>query len=184
MSFLKRLFGGGPSKIIPGLLFAVPFESLRREDLQGLHNVLDTVFSLTAQKGIAHFIELTFDGLQDDPRPVDQIPEVISWSQAAQQASPELLQSLTPGALSRHLMCVIPDFAQRLPGGKVALNLGSPLLRELIPPSSRAAADRLRNLGMSDPDIVSKFETVVAQNFQAAILGQNQFGKDYGVATA
>jgi hypothetical protein len=184
MSLFKRLFGGSPSKIIPGLLFAVSFDSLRRKDLQGLRKVLDTVFSLTAQKGIAHFIELTFDGLQDDQRPIDQIPEVVAWSQAAQQACPELLQALTPGALSRHLMCIIPDLAERLPGGKVALNLGSPLLRELIPPSSQAAANRLRDLGMSDPDIVSKFEAVVAQNFQAALLGQNQFGKDYGVATA
>jgi hypothetical protein len=182
MSLFKSLFGSSPKRIIPGILFAVSTDSLNRKDLQSIRKVLDTVFSLTAKKGSAHFIEMTFDGLQNDQRPIDQIPEVIAWSQFAQYACPELLHALTPGAIGRHLMCVIPDLAERLPGGKVALNLSSPVLRELTPQSGQAWANRLRSLGMSDPDIISMFETVVAQNLHAALLGRNQFGKDYGVA--
>jgi hypothetical protein len=122
---------------------------------------------------------VTFDGFDDDPRPIDEIPEVVAWARLVQEQYPEWLQWLTPGAMLRHLMCIVPGFAEHLPNGEVALNFGAPGFQALLPVGADAAASRLRRLGVTEANILEVFLPTIAQNRQAALLGQNQHGKHY-----
>lgn len=128
-------------------------------------------------------MEVTFDGFDHDSRPIDEIPEVVAWTHLVQERYPEWLQWLTPGAMLRHLMCMVPGFAERLPNGQVALNFGAPDLQALLPVGAGAAADRLRRLGVNEAMIREVFLAAIAQNRQSALLGQNQLGKHYHIVT-
>lgn len=179
MSFLRRLFGGAFIRKIPGVIFSVQSSSLHNQDIQSVPPLIELLAALTAKHDAPHFVEVTFDGFDQDPRPVDEIPEVAAWARQVQERYPEWHAWLTPGTLLRHAMCTIPDLAERLPNGQVALNLGVQGFRDLLSEGVDDAANRLRRLGMSDAKIREAFHPAITQNRQAMILGQNLLGKHY-----
>jgi hypothetical protein len=170
MSFFGRLFGGGSRKI-PGILFSVSLSTVEKQDTAAIAELIASLAMLTAKHDTAHFAEIMFDGFDQDPRPIDEIPEAAAWSRKVQQDYPELIQWLTPGAMLRHLMCIVPGLAERLPGGQVALNFAAPGFRDLLPSGAAEAANRLMRLGVSEKKVLEMFLPAVAQNRQAALLG-------------
>lgn len=181
MSFLRRLFGGTSTRRIPGVIFSVSSSAVHTQDIKAVPQLLDSLAAFTAKHGAPHFVEVTFEGFDHDRRPIDEIPEVAAWAQLVQETYPEWIQWLTPGALLRHLMCIVPGFAEHLPNGQVALNFGAPGFQAYLPAGADAAANRLRRLGVSDAKIMEVFLPAIAQNRQAALLGQNQVGTHYQV---
>ena len=179
MSFLRRLFEGASTRKIPGVIFSVQSSALQNQDIQSVPPLLESLAALTVKHDAPHFVEVTFDGFDQDPRSVDEIPEVAAWARQVQERYPEWLAWLTPGALLRQAMCIIPDLAERLPNGQVALNLGAQGFRALLSVGVDDAANRLRRLGMSDAKIREAFHPAITQNRQAALLGQHQLGKHY-----
>ncbi|MDF0675297.1 MAG: hypothetical protein P0120_13300 [Nitrospira sp.] len=181
MSFLKRLFGGESARKIPGAVFSVSSASVRSHNIQAVPQLLDSLAALTAKHSTPHFAEVTFDGFDHDPRPIDEIPEVAAWARLVQETYPDWLQWLTPGAMLRHLMCIVPGLAEHLPNGQVSLNFGAPGFQALLPAGANAAASRLRNLGCTEPLILEVFLPAINLNRTSALLGQNQLGKHYQV---
>lgn len=166
--------------MIPGIYFSVSKEDVLKKDITTLKSTVDNTASLTAQHNKMFFIELMFDGFDEDTRPVYAIPEIISWIQKAKnELRGELAFWLTPGAMLRYYLTINPTWWKQLPNGSIEYEIGSSI-GSLHASSALAASTRLVKAGVA-LDNVSSLSMASIQNMQEMLMGEVELGSHYGV---
>ena len=98
-------------------------KSVRGQELLGLERVVRSAVLTTAQRDGLPEIDLVFDGYNDDPRYVHEVPEIVKWTNRVSYKLPETLFFLSPGSARRYLFCVIPSLCSRAGHGQLIVNL-------------------------------------------------------------
>ena len=151
MGILQRLFGRESAvevEMWKGIVLEISRAQVTGRDTAPLESVVDLLARSTASQRQRFYLELTFGGFDQDPRPIDHIEQIVDWAKVAEERHPDLVFWLTPGALLRHWLCLGKEYAVRTPDGAVVLVTATrPLLGQAAASAMRAYS-RLESAGM------------------------------------
>lgn len=148
---------------------------LEAMDHEGIAGALEIIMSVTLKTGSLIFIELGFDGYDDDPRPITEIPLIAKWTTATHQKHPELLQCLTPGSMARYLVCLMPQSISMKWDGRLAVS-SEDQLKTLQYSSICALLERLQGMGMTLDEADQALGLHATQNIRDALSGKILLG--------
>lgn len=186
MGIFRKLFAresvDANENIFPGILAEISREAVLALNIETLDTIPNKAAAAAAQKSCRVYIEVVFGGFDGDARPIDQIPEIRAWAQAAEEQHPDFSFWLTPGALLRHWLCLGANYAERLPDSSIDIALGSERFVKQAAASAMLAHMRLVTAGMPSDRVLGITAQEPTRSMDAIRSGNVVFGKHYQVA--
>lgn len=159
---------------LSGIIAEFDKPMILHQDVKYFGQVRDDLLKLTCTHRRLNMLEILVGGYDDDPRSLYEVPEVRRWFSLVYDTWPDLLFWLTPGALWVVGLSLNPEMHERLPDGRVRIQLDTERLNLQFVTSQVEGEAALKEAGLSDADVKRAGEQAQAnliQMYQRKQLG-------------
>jgi hypothetical protein len=182
MNLLHKLFGpkqhsGEGIHRLPGIIAIINKEAVQAQDTDAVAKMWYGVIEQTEALKRLYYLELTIDGYDSDKRRLCEIPEVQQWARKVAKELPGFICYLTPGAMLRFLIWLMPEKHTHTSDGNTQIEFDETTLKDFYDHHLLGALTPLLVDGLTRESA----EPVVREmmnNLSSAIAGK-QMGKDY-----
>jgi hypothetical protein len=143
-------------------------------DVSYFGQIHDELVQLTITHGKLNHAEILIEGYNDDHRSLYEVPEVRRWVKNLHNTWPDSLLWLTPGSLWFFVLSLNPQMHQRLPDGRLQIELDPDWIVRTVAESQFEGKETLTGAGMAEDvaeKVMDQAENNLMQMFEQKKLG-------------